>query len=89
MPNGICTLCGKSMYCNSRGDFECRNFDCPPGTEALHWKSWKLKDKYRPLLLELPASRFTVLELGNILNAGSGDKIGFYLEELAKREGVG
>ena len=33
MSKGICPRCNTEMYCNSRGDYECRAFDCPPGSE--------------------------------------------------------
>ena len=84
-----CSICHKPMYRHSDGvSYSCRNFDCPPGNQAAHERSWKLKDLLQPELLKAKAADLTVEEIGLILNGGSGKEIGPAMLEIAQRLGI-
>ena len=83
---GICKRCHKPMYYASNGEYACRNFDCPPGTAAKHYKSWDLVKKYKPLLRSMPSALFTVDELSLLLQRdNTGEQDGPRMEEMFKR----
>ena len=84
-----CSECNTPMYQASNGLFECRNFDCPPGTAKRHKDSWALVEKYKESLRQRPASDFTVEEIGMLLKRdNSNDKDGPRMKAIAKRLGI-
>ena len=73
-----CPRCKTTMYrSDSTGQYSCRNFDCPPGTEAKYKASWKLREQLTPLLKRQPVTSrdytLTVEEINTILNDKCAD----------------
>lgn len=69
MSEGICCRCHTPMYHASNGMYECRNFDCPLGTEKKYKASLKLGESLLRELSRLPPSRFaSVMDLALVVD---------------------
>jgi len=85
-PEPKCSRCHTTMYLSqTSGMYGCRNFDCPPGREARHQTSWKLKELLLPLFMNIKSGEFTVEELHLIQHPDSGEYYGYELLKLAKK----
>ena len=83
-----CEICKVPMYESSNGGYQCRNFDCPPGNEKAHQRSWKISKQLRPILLKQIPNGLTIEEIGLVLHESAQKEYGPALEAIANKLGI-